>query len=382
MSERWKSVPLRDLCDFHNGLWIGKKPPFETANVIRNTNFTADGLIDLSDVAVLEVAAKQLAKRRLRNGDIIIEKSGGGPKQPVGRVVLFDLDAENYSFSNFTSVIRIKHAQALNPKYLHKLLYWWYLSGVTESLQRRSTGIRNLDFNAYKDLEVPLPPLDEQKRIVVVLDQAFAALDRARANAEENLADVQALFEIELRLQFEIAKTENNVRSFDTTCQLLTPHVKVKRQNYLEEGKYPIVSQEADLISGFWNESSALMNINGPIVVFGDHTCCLKYIDFDFVVGADGIKVIQPIGGISAKYLYYGLRSYPVRQTGYARHFKFLREAILPDVPLSEQNRVATYLESLETRCGELRSSYKTQLADLSTLRKSMLQAAFSGQLS
>ena len=51
----WPSAPLLELCDFHNGLWTGKKGPFETVNVIRNTNFTADGRIDLTDVAVLEV---------------------------------------------------------------------------------------------------------------------------------------------------------------------------------------------------------------------------------------------------------------------------------------------------------------------------------------
>ena len=115
MSSGWESAPLRGLCEFHNGLWTGKNGPFETATVIRNTNFTPDGRIDLSDVAVLQVEARHLAKRRLQKGDIIIEKSGGGPKQPVGRVALFELDAANYSFSNFTSAIRVKNPKALDP---------------------------------------------------------------------------------------------------------------------------------------------------------------------------------------------------------------------------------------------------------------------------
>jgi type I restriction enzyme, S subunit len=189
----WRWLPLEDCCTFHNGLWTGKKPPFETATVIRNTNFTADGSIDLSDVAVLEVEAKQLSKRRLLKGDIIIEKSGGGPKQPVGRVVLFDIDDGVYSFSNFTSAIRVKDQNQLDPRFLHRVLYGWYVDGRTEPLQRRSTGIRNLDFSAYQRLEVPIPPLEEQKRIVAVLDQAFAALDCARSHAEANLADAEAL---------------------------------------------------------------------------------------------------------------------------------------------------------------------------------------------
>ena len=76
----WPTAPLRDVCEFHNGLWKGKKEPFQTATVVRNTNFTAAGEIDLTDVAVIDVEAKKLAKRKLQQNDIIIERSGGGPK--------------------------------------------------------------------------------------------------------------------------------------------------------------------------------------------------------------------------------------------------------------------------------------------------------------
>ena len=88
---------------FYNGLWTGKKPPFRKAKVIRNTNFTKDCKLDLSDVVELDVEIKQLEKRKLEFGDIILEKSGGGPKQPVGRVVLFERNDADFSFSNFTS---------------------------------------------------------------------------------------------------------------------------------------------------------------------------------------------------------------------------------------------------------------------------------------
>lgn len=202
MSIEWKSAPLRDICDFLNGLWTGKKPPFVTAYVIRNTNFTSGGRIDLTDVAVLQVEAQQFEKRRLLKGDIIIEKSGGGPKQPVGRVVLFDLDSENYSFSNFTSAIRVKDSELVDSAYLHRVLYSWYVSGVTEPLQKRSTGIRNLDFGAYKDLEVPLPSLDEQRRIVEALDHKLCMVDEVRSILQKNLSDITALRQSLLQAAF------------------------------------------------------------------------------------------------------------------------------------------------------------------------------------
>lgn len=96
MKKGWQAKKLEDVCEFNNGLWKGEKPPFVTVGVIRNTNFTKDGTLDDSDIAYLEVEAKKFEKRRLAFGDIILEKSGGGPKQPVGRVVLFDKKAGDF----------------------------------------------------------------------------------------------------------------------------------------------------------------------------------------------------------------------------------------------------------------------------------------------
>jgi type I restriction enzyme S subunit len=84
MRAGWRSKPLGEMTTFLNGLWKGEKPPFVTVGVIRNTNFSADGSIDDSNIARLEVEQKKFEKRQLKFGDIILEKSGGGPKQPVG----------------------------------------------------------------------------------------------------------------------------------------------------------------------------------------------------------------------------------------------------------------------------------------------------------
>ena len=153
MSWKEPEIPLSDFNYFEtlNGLWKGKNEPFVEASVIRNTNFTTAGVIDYSDVAYLQVEERQLQKRLLESGDIILERSGGGPKQPVGRVVLFDRDTGIFSFSNFTSVIRIRDRKAFDPKFIFYELMELYQSGRTEDIQRRTTGIRNLDFTAYKN---------------------------------------------------------------------------------------------------------------------------------------------------------------------------------------------------------------------------------------
>jgi len=107
MIDNWPTKSLDEVCQFSNGLWKGKKPPFVNVGVIRNTNFTKEGTLDDSDIAYIDVEAKQLEKRRLQFGDIILEKSGGGPRQPVGRVALFDKQEGDFSFSNFTAALRV-----------------------------------------------------------------------------------------------------------------------------------------------------------------------------------------------------------------------------------------------------------------------------------
>ena len=174
----WQQKKLGDVCDIFNGLWKGKKPPYIVVGVIRNTNFTMEGFLDDTNIAYLPVETKQFEKRKLKFGDIILEKSGGGPKQPVGRVVLFNKKIGNFSFSNFTSVIRIIDSKSLNYNFLHKFLYFQYIFGETKKMQRQSIAIRNLQLNEYRAIQIPIPPLVEQKRIVAVLDKTFTAIDK------------------------------------------------------------------------------------------------------------------------------------------------------------------------------------------------------------
>ena len=182
MTKNYNLVRLGDLCDSISGLWTGKKPPFEKATVIRNTNFTKDCKLDLSNVAVLDVETKQLQSRRLMPGDLIVEKSGGGPKQAVGRVVHFNESVGTYSLSNFTSALRIKKSSEAIPKYLQHFLYYQYISGVTETMQSNSTGIRNLNIHQFLDIGIPLPSIEKQLEIVEKLDSAFAESDLLEDN--------------------------------------------------------------------------------------------------------------------------------------------------------------------------------------------------------
>lgn len=185
MKQGWEIKKLGEVCNVINGLWVGKKEPFINIAVIRNTNFSKDCQLQLDNVAFIDVEVKQFSTRKLLQGDIIIEKSGGSDKQPVGRVVLFNIIDGNYSFSNFTSVLRIKSTVPLIPNFLHKCLYEYYIKGETIKLQSKTTGLRNLNMHAYLRLNIPVPPLSEQERIVAELDLLSDVIAKKREQLKQ-----------------------------------------------------------------------------------------------------------------------------------------------------------------------------------------------------
>lgn len=174
------NIVLEDdkVFEFGNGLWKGKKEPFVKVNVLRNTNFNNDGTLSFDDVAELDVELKQFSNRRLIKEDIILERSGGGPEQPVGRVVFFDKEKGDYSFSNFTTRIRVKDTSKIKPKYLMYYLLYFYQRGGTYDLQQRTTGIRNLNFSDYKKIGIPLLEISEQQNISAVLSKIQQAIEQ------------------------------------------------------------------------------------------------------------------------------------------------------------------------------------------------------------
>lgn len=194
MKQGWEIKKLGEVCNVINGLWVGKKEPFINIAVIRNTNFSKDCQLQLDNVAFIDVEVKQFSTRKLLQGDIIIEKSGGSDKQPVGRVVLFNIIDGNYSFSNFTSVLRIKSTVPLIPNFLHKCLYEYYIKGETIKLQSKTTGLRNLNMHAYLRLNIPVPPLSEQERIVAELDLLSDVIAKKREQLKQLDTLAQSIF--------------------------------------------------------------------------------------------------------------------------------------------------------------------------------------------
>ena len=140
--------------------------------VLRTTNFTNEGIINFSDVVTRTINKKDLLQKYLRPGDIIIEKSGGSDKQPVGRVVYYDGAPDTYLFNNFTGVLRIINPAQWNSKYLFYALYANYLRGGTRKYQNKTTGLHNLKTDQYvEEFEVDEISLSEQYHVATILDK-------------------------------------------------------------------------------------------------------------------------------------------------------------------------------------------------------------------
>ena len=131
--------------------------------------------------------------------------------------------------------------------------------------------------------------------------------------------------------------------------QILQSQIKIK-------GKHPVISQSSNFIEGYSNED-VLYKCDTPIIIFGDHTRNVKYVDFDFIVGADGVKIIKPY--LDAKYGYYMVlyAASHIVNKGYSRHFSQISKFDYIVPPLQEQHRIVAKIEELFAQLDKIEAS-------------------------
>ncbi|SJN52322.1 Type I restriction-modification system, specificity subunit S [Sphingobacterium faecium PCAi_F2.5] len=150
------------------------------------------------------------------------------------------------------------------------------------------------------------------------------------------------------------------VKFTDVVKDVTGGNKKINQDKYLKIGKYPIIDQGEKFIGGYFDNDLTL-RVDKPVIVFGDHSRCIKYVDFDFILGADGVKVLEPFQNLDSKYLFYFLKTIKLPNVGYSRHFKFLKESIIPLPPLPIQEKIAEILDKadeLRRKDKDLQSKY------------------------
>ena len=159
----------------------------------------------------------------------------------------------------------------------------------------------------------------------------------------------------------------------DVICDVTKEGRKLPTSEYKDKGLYPIIDQGQNHIAGYTDETEGLFS-NVPAIIFGDHTRIIKYVDTPFFIGADGVKILKAKDKkANHKFLYYALSSAKIPNTGYNRHFKWLKEIDIPEYSAKEQNDIVVQLEKID----DLISVRKQQLYNLDKLVKSRFVELF-----
>lgn len=356
--------------------------------VLRTTNFTNEGNIKYENIVTRLIKNDKAESKFLKFGDIIIEKSGGSPTQPVGRVVFFEGKPNTYLFNNFTSVLRIKDKNSIFSKYLFYTLFAKYGFGETRKFQNKTTGILNLKLDRFiKEVDIPLPPLEEQHKIASILDTVSKTLKLRKQQLNELDLLVKSKFEemfgnpvvnpkgflcytvddvIEFqggsqpdKKYFEYEKTEDNIRLIQIrdykSNRYLTyiPKIMAKRFCTVDDimiGRYgPPIFQILQGIEGSFNVAlmKAIPRIGNKefIRYFLKQDCLLKYLEglSKRTAGQDGIQMDK-------------LKLYP-----------------FPYPPIELQNKFASFVQTVD----KLKSEVQKSIDQLQTLFDSLMQQYF-----
>lgn len=266
-------------------------------------------------------------------------------------------------------------------------------------------------------MELPVPPLSEQKRIANKLEAVLSRVDACRAR----LARVPGLLK-RFRQSVLAAATSGRLTEdfregdlsgedvgprkpnatneagewgfdglpvtwrwldFSAIFEDLTDSKRKLPQNEYElTGDFPVIDQGEKPIGGYTSRRDLISLAAPPIVIFGDHTRCVKWVDTPFVQGADGVKVLVPnSSNVFARYAYLALLATRLPDKGYSRHMKFLRATYFPVPPLLEQKEIVRRVENLFAFADRIEARLSGVKTIIDRLTPATLSKAFRGEL-
>jgi len=246
-------------------------------------------------------------------------------KKPL---VIFGDHTRNLKYVDFDFVLGADGVKILQPITKLSSKYFYY---ILKHLNIKSLGYSR-HFKILKEIKIPLPPLEIQEKVVEEIENYQNIIDGAKKVVNS------------YKPSFKIDKNWDVV-DFDNIIKIITPHTKIQKSEFKQKGKYPIIDQSQQMIAGYTDDKSRVLNIEKPVIIFGDHTCAVKYFENSFAQGADGIKILQTKDNLIPKLFYYYLLSNPIKSIGYNRHFSKLKLIKIPIPPLPIQKEIVARIE-------------------------------------
>ncbi len=307
------------------------------------------------------------------NGEAVLTAGDGVGTGKVFHYIdgKFDVHQRVYRISNFS--------EHLNGYFFYLYFSTHFYNRIMQMTAKSSVDSVRRDMIAR--MLIPLPPTEAEQRAIATalndVDALLGGLERLIAKKRDlKQAAMQQLLTGQTRLPGFHCEWE--VKPFAAALGRLNAKVyQIQTSDYQATGKYPVVDQGKEPVIGFSDrEEKCLRCPDGGVIVFGDHTCFVKFIDFDFLVGADGTQILQGKAGQSTRFHAFQLQYRGIKQTGYNRHFKFLKEREFVTPPLSEQTAIAAVLSDMDDELVALEAR-RDKTRDL---KQAMMQELLTGK--
>ena len=347
---------LTDICEIITGEWgteISENSQ-NIASIIRTTNFLNNGKIDIENKELIkrEIDKKKIEQKQLKRGDIIIEKSGGSPNQPVGRVVFFDLNSnEVFLCNNFTSILRVK--EDINSKYIFYFLRNNYKKNKVVKYQNKTTGIINLKLQNYLNEScIFLPELKIQNKRVDILDNL------------ENIIEKNQNYLIHLR---ELTKSlftkfnKNGVeKQLNDVADIIMGQSPLSQSYNKDKKGLPFYQGKTEFSDIYIKEPTVYCNSPIKVVEENDILMSVRAPVGDVNIATQKSCIGRGLASIKPKkidylYLFYLLKEQKskIEKIGVGSTFKAINKNNISTLKISivekdKQNKIRNYLSSIE----------------------------------
>ena len=257
-----------------------------------------------------------------------------------------------------------------NNKNNNEFIYY-LIPQFKKEMIRKSSGSTFLEISKkeVEKIKVFVPSLNEQIKI----GNFLSTIDKKIELLEKKLVLYQQLEAEWRKILFKDIELNSKFFTVDEIFKVISSkRFQIKNSEIKDKGKIPVLTQGKDK-AGYFDNAAKLCNIF-PIILFGDHTTHLQYINYPFIVAGDGIKLLQSRKeNTNMKYLYYALKNYNISPEGYKRHYSILKEVELPIPSDFNQENIVLILNSLENKINLLKDFNK----EFKLLKKGLLQKMF-----